>query len=195
MLDRWTTDLRCVFIYDYDPGKALDGLPFPMLHNFQKDFRYLKSRGVWGFWTEGQNCWMVTHLNYYIRSRLMWNAQADVRALVRDYCRRFYGPAAGPVEDYIWTMEKAVGDAPIHITFGRLVPWRVIYTPKVMSRLDRDIAEATRRAAGGPDAPHVRVLELVHQYVRAYLAMEEAVAAGDFAGGVGQADEMLRLAC
>ena len=26
MLDRWTTDLRCVFIYDYDPGKAIDVL-------------------------------------------------------------------------------------------------------------------------------------------------------------------------
>jgi hypothetical protein len=193
MLDRWTTDLRCVFIYDYDPGKALDGLPFPMLHNFQKDFRYFKSRGVWGFWTEGQNCWMVTHLNYYIRSRLMWNAQADVPALVRDYCQKFYGQAARPVEDYIWTMEKAVGDAPIHITFGRPVPWRVIYTPKVMNRLDGAIAEATRRAAGGPAAPHVRVLDLVHQYIRAYLAMEAAVAAGDFAGGVSQADEMLRL--
>ena len=62
-----------------------------------------------------------------------------------------------------------------------------------MSRLDRDIAEATRRAAGGPAAPHVRVLELVHQYIRAHLAMDEAAAGGDFAGAVGQADEMLRL--
>ena len=193
MLDRWTTDLRCVFIYDYDPGKALDGLPFPMVHNLQKDFRYFKSRGVWGFWTEGQNCWMVTHLNYYLRSRLMWNAQADVPALVHDYCQKFYGPAARSVEDYIWTMEKAVDEAPIHVTFGRLVPWRVIYTPKVMSRLDRDIAEATRRATNGPGARHVRVLELVHQYIRAYLAMDEAAAAGDFTGAVGHADEMLRL--
>jgi hypothetical protein len=51
VLDRWTADLRCVFICDYDPGKALDGLPFPMLHNLQRDFRYFKQRGVWGFWT------------------------------------------------------------------------------------------------------------------------------------------------
>ncbi len=193
VLDRWTTDLRCVFIYDYDPAKALDGLPFPMLHNLQNDFGYFKSRGVWGFWTEGQNCWMVTHLNYYIRSRLMWNAQANVRALVRDYCEKFYGGAARPVEDYIWTMEKAVGDAPIHVTFGRLVPWQVIYTPKVTKKLDRDIAEAIRLTANTPQASHVQVLDFVHQYIRAYLNMEETVATGDFAGGVRQADEMLRL--
>ena len=193
VLDRWTTDLRCVFIYDYDPAKALDGLPFPMLHNLQSDFRYFKSRGVWGFWTEGQNCWMVTHLNYYARSKLMWNAHADVRALVRDYCEQFYGRAARQVEDYLWTMEEAVNDAPIHVTFGRLVPWRVIYTPKVMKKLDRDIAEAVRVSANTAQASHVQVLDLVHQYIRAFLAMEETVAEGDFAGGVRQADEMLRL--
>lgn len=193
VLDRWTTDLRCVFIYDYDPAKALDGLPFPMLHNLEKDFRYFQRRGVWGFWTEGQNCWMVTHLNYYLRARLMWNAQADVRALVRDYCEKFYGAAARPVEDYLWTMEQAVGDAPIHVTFGRLVPWQRIYTPRVMRRLDGDIARAARLAANTPHAAHVRVLELVHQYIRAFLAMEDLVAGGDFAGGVRQADEMLRL--
>jgi hypothetical protein len=39
----------------------------------------------------------------------------------------------------------------------------------------------------------VHVLDLVHQYVRGYLAMEAAVADGDFADGVRQADEMLRL--
>jgi hypothetical protein len=86
-----------------------------------------------------------------------------------------------------------VGDAPIHVTFGRLVPWGVIYPPKVMQRLDRDVAEATRRAAGTPQANHVHVLALVQHYVRTYLAMEEAVASGDYAGGVRQADEMLRL--
>jgi hypothetical protein len=193
VLDRWTADLRCVFIYDYDPGKSLDGMPFPMVHNLESDFRYFKRRGVWGFWTEGQNCWMVTHLNYYIRSRLMWNAQADVRPLVRDYCEKFYGRAARPVEDYLWTMEKAVGDSTIHETFGRLVPWRVIYTPKVMGKLDRLITEAVRRTANGPEAPHVQVLDLVHQYIRAYLAMEEAATGADFAGGVRHADEMLHL--
>ena len=193
VLDRWTADLRCVFIYDYDPGKALDGLPFPMLHNLSKDFRYFKRRGVWGFWTEGQNCWMVTHLNYYLRARLMWNASADVPALVRDYCKNFYGAAARPVEDYLWTMERAVGESSIHETFGRLVPWQVIYPPKVMKKLDRDLTEAKHRAGRGPDAPHVQVLNLAHQYLCAYLAMEAAASEADFLGAVSHADEMLRL--
>ncbi|MBM3290412.1 MAG: DUF4838 domain-containing protein, partial [Candidatus Hydrogenedentes bacterium] len=94
VLDRWTRDLKSVFIYDYDPGKSLDNLPFPILHTLSNDMRYYKERGVWGFWTEGNNNWMVTHLNYYVRSKLMWNVNADVKAIVRDYCERFYGAAA-----------------------------------------------------------------------------------------------------
>jgi hypothetical protein len=193
VLDQWTEKLRCVFIYDYDPGKSLDGMPFPMVHNLERDFRYFKDRGVWGFWTEGQNCWMVTHLNYYIRARLMWDADADVKGLVRDYCEAFYGAAAKPVEKYIWTMERAVDESTIHETFGRMVPWRVIYTPAIMKKLDRLMARAVERAADGPQAGHVRVLDLVHRYVRGHLGMEEAAADGNFTGAVAKADEMLRL--
>ncbi|HUW60035.1 MAG TPA: DUF4838 domain-containing protein [Candidatus Bathyarchaeia archaeon] len=193
ILDRWTRDLGCVFIYDYDPGKALDGMPFPMLHNLSRDLPYFRDRGVWGFWTEGQNCWMVTHLNYYVRGRLMWDADSDVRAIVRDYCEKFYGNAADAVEDYVWTLEDAVDNCTIHETFGRLVPWRAIYDADTMQKLDALIEEAARRAGDGPEALHVRVLGLVYAYVRAYMAMEEAAAEGDFKGAVAQADEMLRV--
>jgi hypothetical protein len=168
-------------------------MSFPMLHNFQKDFAQFKDWGLWGFWTEGENCWMVTHLNYYVRSRLMWNAHEDVRALARDYCEKFYGRGADEVERYIWTMEKAVNDAPIHVTFNRLVPWRIIYTPRVMRQLDRQIALAERLTANTPESSHARVIGLVHEYIHAHLAMEQAAADGDFSGSIRHTDEMLRI--
>ncbi|MCC6487028.1 MAG: DUF4838 domain-containing protein [Candidatus Hydrogenedentes bacterium] len=193
VLDRWTRDLNGVFIYDYDPGKSLDGLPFPMLHNLMRDFPYFKQRNLWGFWTEGQNCWMVTHLNYYIRGRLMWDADADVRALVRDYCEAFYGPAAGPVEDYIWTIEDAVDATPVHETWGRLMPWQAVLTPDVMRRLDTALAHAKAQVSREPNQTHVRVLELVHENMTAFLEMEEAAGRGDFTGAVSCADRMLAI--
>lgn len=193
VLDRWMRDLRCVFIYDYDPGKGLDGMPFPMLHNLERDIPYFKARGAWGFWTEGQNCWMVTHLNYYVRAKLMWNAQADVRALVHDYTRRFYGTAGKAIEDYIWTMEKAVDRAPVHETFGRITPWRVIYTPQVMRKLDRLVARAWSAHLVNPEATRLGVWSQVHRYIREYLAMEESAADGDFAIAAAQAASLMSI--
>lgn len=193
VFDRWTRDLRCVFVYDYDPGKGLDGLPFPMLHNLMRDFPKFKERGVWGFWTEGQNCWMVTHLNYYVRARLMWNADEDVRAIVRDYCEKFYGAAADPIEKYVWTLENCVDKAPVHETFGRFTPWRVVYPPAAMRKLDRLMEKAVRLAKTDWDALHVRAYRLAHDYLRNYMAMEYAAAGADFAGAVDSADAMLRI--
>ncbi len=193
VLDRWTDELNCVFIYDYDPGKSLDGLPFPMLHNLERDFPYFKQRNVWGFWTEGQNCWMVTHLNYYVRSKLMWDAEADVKALVTDYCQRFYGAAAKPVEDYIWTLEQAIDASSVHTTWGRLVAWQAILTPEIMRRLDRAVTEAYERANNESDRHHTHVLRLVHDNMSAFLQMEQAAARGDFAGAVSWADRMFAI--
>ena len=124
LLDRWTEELDFVFVYDYFPGRGLEGLPFQALHVLGHDLPYFERRGLWGFTTEGNTGWMVTHLNYYVRARLMWNADEDVDALVRDYCEKFYGTAADPVEEYIWSIEECVDQAEVHETWGRLTPWQ-----------------------------------------------------------------------
>ncbi len=192
ILTRWTDKLDFVVVYDYDPGNSLVNLPFPALHNLRHDMPYFKQRGLWGFWTEGTNTWMVTHLNYYVRAKLMWNVEADVDALVRDYCERLYGQAADAVERYIWTLEGAVERTTIHETWGRLMQWKEILRP-VRPELNRLIAEAEARAEQ-PDAKlHVQVLRHVHDHMNAYVFMEEAVTRGAFAKGVEWADTMLTI--
>lgn len=195
VLDRWTRDLKCVFIYDYDPGKSLDNLPFPVLHTLAPDMRYFKDRGVWGFWTEGNNNWMVTHLNYYVRSKLMWDADADVHAIVRDYCETFYGRAGRPIEEYMWTLERAVEETKVHTTWGRLIPWQVVLSPATMEKLDRCIARANEHAGPLDETTrvHLRVFNLTHDHIRAFLAMEDCAAHGDFPGAVAKADAMLAI--
>jgi hypothetical protein len=193
LLDRWTENLDCVFIYDYDPGKGIDGMPFPALHNLKRDFPYFKSRGVWGFWTEANNSWMVTHLNYYIRAKLMWNADEDVDALVRDYCEKFYGAAAGPVEEYIMTLENAVEETTIHETWGQLLLWKKILAEPVLLRLDALMAEAVKSASTPETKLHTRVLDLVHRNMKAYVAMENAADSGDFPQAISWVDTMFAI--
>lgn len=192
VLDRWTRDLNCVFIYDYDPGKSLDNLPFPNLHTLSNDMRYYKDRGVWGFWTEGNNNWMVTHLNYYVRSKLMWDSNADVKALVRDYCEKFYGNAARPIEQYIWTLERAVDESDVHTNWGRIIPWRAVLPDETLRKLDSLVARAIESTAGADDVArtHVNVIKLTHDHMRAMLEMEECAARVDFTSAVAHADKM-----
>ncbi|MCC6797113.1 MAG: DUF4838 domain-containing protein [Candidatus Hydrogenedentes bacterium] len=192
LFDRWTRDLKCVFVYDYDPGKSLDNLPFPNLHTIAPDMRYYKERGIWGFWTEGSNNWMVTHLNYYLRAKLMWNTDANTKELVRDYCERFYGDAARPIEQYIWTLEDSVEQSGVHTTWGRLIPWQVILPPETMRKLDGLMARAAERSQGAGDTIQSRthMFNLMHDHIRAFLAMEDCAARGDYANAVSHADKM-----
>ena len=192
IMDRWTDTLDCVLIYDYDPGKALENLPFPTLHCLEHDIPYFLDRGVWGFWTEASNSWMVTHLNYYVRAKLMWNAKADVHALVREYCERFYGDAAKPVERYIWTLEKAVDQSDSHETWGRLMQWRLILPP-VADKLEALMIKAEAEVSDPEYKQRVHLLRLVHDHMMAYLSMENAVADGEFQKGVEWADKMLAI--
>ncbi|OHB78169.1 MAG: hypothetical protein A2W31_17785 [Planctomycetes bacterium RBG_16_64_10] len=192
LLDDWTERLKCVFIYDYDPGTSLVGLPFPALHNLKHDLPYFQQRGAWGFWTEANNSWMVTHLNYYVRGKLMWDVSADVKDLVHDYCAKFYGPAQEPIEKYIWTLEDAIEQTTVHETWGQFMPWRVVLPP-VVDALDALMAAAEQQAQEPITKQRVHLLRLVHDHMKAYLAMEQAVAAGEFQAGVQQADNMLAI--
>lgn len=192
VLDRWTERLDFVIIYDYDPGKVLDNLPFAVLHNLRTDIPYFHNIGVWGFWTEGQNAWMVNHLSYYVRAKLMWDVNADVKALVRDYCRTFYGKAASHVEQYIWNIETAIEDTDTHETWGRWMPWRPVLDP-VIDRLDSLIAKAEDAPIESLERDRVHMLRLVHDHMKAGLAMEDAAANGQFQTAVNWADKMFAL--
>ncbi len=192
VLERWTDAIDPIIIYDYDPGKAVDNLPFPALHCLKHDLPWFRDQGVWGFWTEGNNAWMVTHLNYYVRARLMWDTDADVDALVREYCQQFYGAAADAVEKYIWTLEEAVEATTTHERWGELMQWRLIL-PDVAEKLNSLMATATKQAVDEPFRGRVRVLRLAHDHMMAFLAMESAVVEGDYAAAIAAGESMLAL--
>lgn len=192
LIDRWTDAVNCVIVYDYDPGTAVDNLPFLALHNLKHDMPYFKERGLWGFWTHAANSWMVTHLNYYVRAKLMWDTRTDVDALVRDYCERFYGPAADSVEEYLWTYEGALEKTNVHTAWGDVIPWSFILS-SVLNDLNHLIDEAETGASGTEYADRIRILRITHDHMNAYIAMEEALADLNYREAVDCANRMFEL--
>src|SRR5262249_14518443 len=49
----------------------------------------------------GYDPFAAEHLNLYITSRLWWDAQQDVDALLEDYYTAYYGPAREPMKAFI----------------------------------------------------------------------------------------------
>jgi hypothetical protein len=125
----------------------------------------------------------------------MWNADEDVPALVRDYCERFYGPGADAVEKYMWTLEDAVEATPIMSTWGRVMPWRLIVDEETRAELEGYMseAEAATADAGEPIGERIAMLRIVHDHFMAAIAVQDALARGEFETALAHVDRMLAL--
>lgn len=120
-----------------------EGTPVIYLHKLAEDLRYLAGHGMIG--TDFDSCahnWATQGLNYYVLSRLLWDVQQDVEAIVADYCRAGFGPAAEPVRQYFVRIEQLtdqIAAQELEITEP--------YTPEVIAELWRLLDQAQQLAA------------------------------------------------
>ncbi|MBL7734221.1 MAG: DUF4838 domain-containing protein [Chitinophagaceae bacterium] len=85
-----------VFYWDYVLPYTGDLNP----GQIQQDLRFYKKYNVTGLNTEAGNDWGPRGLGYYIASRLLWDVDADVKAVVSDFYEKAFGPAARVMERY-----------------------------------------------------------------------------------------------
>ena len=105
-----------VMLYEYYYKVAQCELPFPIIHSMREDLPYFKRIGVRGVYTQYTSNWGTLTLPYYVAARLLWDVEADVDALLDDFYRKFYGPAAGPMRRYYERLEKAAIDSGLHFS-------------------------------------------------------------------------------
>ena len=104
-----------LFIYEYYNKLANVECPFPILHTIRRDIPYYHHIGVKGFFTQyGAGCW-TTPLRFYVASRLLWDVNADVDALLDDYYVRFWGPAGRAMRAFDERLERAALDYGTHL--------------------------------------------------------------------------------
>src|SRR3954454_17331820 len=83
------------------------GMPLIYVHRFADDFRHFVATGMMG--TDLDSCthnWATQGLNYYVVARLHTDPQQDVDAIIEDYCRAGFGPAAQTMRLYFARLES-----------------------------------------------------------------------------------------
>jgi len=134
-----------------------DGLPLLYVHKFGTDFRYLAGHSMMG--TDFDSCchhWATQGLNYYVVARLHWNPEQDVDALVDDFCRAGFGPAAKPVRRYFDRLETLMND-----TAAKKGKATAAFSPEALAGLRKELDQAHKEAGSDPMiAKRVAFLEL-----------------------------------
>ncbi|MBC8869133.1 MAG: DUF4838 domain-containing protein [Planctomycetes bacterium] len=193
MLKRWCELCPNVWIYGYNYNMLVSGLtPLPEFTKLRRDFPLMKKWGVIGFLDESRNVWAEAGIaSRYLRAQLEWDADVDVDAILDDFFDKWYGPAARPMIAFYMALDEAVTQAPIHGHEDRVMP--EVYTPDLLARLKRLVAEGEQLAVTDRERLHVRADRLIHDHLVAYMELAAAEAEGNFAAAVSHAEKMLSL--
>ena len=83
------------------------GLPVNYTHKLADDLRLFCTTGLGGTDMDSmRRYWSGVSLTYYVTAKLLWDPQADVDAIIDDYCDRGFGAAAQAMRNYFDHVEQ-----------------------------------------------------------------------------------------
>lgn len=190
IMQQWCRLTPHVWLYDYNPGFLLGCfVPERDVANFTINVKLYKEMKLKGFQTEGRKAFMQTWISWYIRGKLMWDANADVEALKKDFYTTFFGPDAGPLVQQWWDeCEKALATTTMHCHEDWLV--NHIYTVPFTRKLHEYVEKAGKCAMTPKQKERFNAFALIADHLEAYAAKEEAEKNLNYAEASRQAQRM-----
>jgi hypothetical protein len=194
MVRRWARLFKGrLVIYDYDQAMLVwRDLPNPSHHVFARDVKLYRSEGVLGIGTESRGAFATTFLNLFFRGQLMWNPDADVGTLLREFYVNFYGSAAEPMRRYWDRIFSAWATTIVTEHEYPVVP--AIYTAALVASLRVDLEAAERLAATADETlvGRLRFTRLSFDLIAATVAMVTAAAADcDYAAAIAAGERAI----
>ena len=192
-LRAWRELTPHITIYDYNPGFLIGNwVPERDTANFAINAPIYREIGIKGFQAEGRKAFMQTWTSYYVRAKLLWDADTDVHALKKDFYTAFFGPAAGPNVQAWWdACEEVLVRDPIQLHEDFFI--NHIYTVDFVRGIGKHVEAA--RKAGMTDVQRERVeaFALIADHLMAFAEMNDAEMQMDYAAAAVAAGRMVDL--
>ncbi|HWL53924.1 MAG TPA: DUF4838 domain-containing protein [Chthoniobacteraceae bacterium] len=191
IIEAWSKLLPEVYMHGYWYNLADPGMLFIQTHRMRDEIPYYATQGITGFRTECNSLWAVQGPSLYLAAKLMWNAQADPDAILRDFCRKLFGPAEQPMLDYFELLDRQMRDADHHT--GSAFNLLQYYPAPVRAKAAALMAKAKALAVESPYAERVGLFGEGFAYAEAFAQMLEARNRHDWEAAQAQLNEMDRL--
>ena len=147
LLADWQKLIPDVYFYEYYYTDGWCGLPCPLVHTVREDIPYFHKIGCKGLYTQYGSVWN-TFLTTYVASRLLWDVDTDVDALLEDFYHRFFGAAHAPMRAYFEALDRATAATDQHLctcSMGGRDP-RFLFTDDLRAKLRQCLAQAKAAA-------------------------------------------------
>ena len=165
--------------------------PFHYFHKWTEEMPWMKAHNIKGFFPESIQSWSANGPHYWLCARLAWRVNQDPRVVIKEFCDGVFGPAGAPMERYFWRMAEAVRDADHHT--GNDFNYPQIYTAAIMPAGQQDLTAAAKAAGGEREAQCVRLFQMAHDYLQAFLDMQRLQNEYEFAQSKAALDRLVKL--
>ncbi len=109
-LRAWSRISKRLYIWDYNTNFAHYTLPHPNWFVLGENMRLLHKHNVRGVFAEGSRTCPggeMAELKTWVLMKLMWDPGLDGNALIREFLRGYFGPAAGHIWKYMRRLHAA----------------------------------------------------------------------------------------
>lgn len=194
LMQQWCRRCDHVYLYDYNPGFLLGHfVPEADVRNFTVAAPLYKEMGLKGFKAEGRKAFMITWISYYIRSRLMWDAEADVELIKAEFYSKFFGPGAGPLVQQWWeACEEALAASDKMLAHE---DWLIdhIYNVEFTDSIRPLVERAAKEHMTSDQRERFEAFQLIAENLDLYAKRNEAEKNLDYAAAIGHAERMEKI--
>lgn len=152
-LRAWTKISNHVYVWHYVTNFSHYLMPFPDVKAIARDMKTYHRNGVAGVFAQGSyqsHGGNLAELKAWLIAKLLWNPDADVPALIDDFFKGYYGPAAEPMLDYFQALHKTVSGPNAHAHLYT-APGALFLPRETLLFADTCFDRAEAAAAGNPD--------------------------------------------
>ncbi|NLZ64386.1 MAG: DUF4838 domain-containing protein [Lentisphaerae bacterium] len=119
---------------------------------------------IFGAFIEAEtDYWLFGYLNYYVFSKVMWDAKTDYLALLEEHNQLMFGPGAEEMAAFQDALEKHwfedimsnivdTDAGPVAVTPSSYDLWNKIYSPEEVERINGLFERAEQKTAAVPEA-------------------------------------------
>ncbi len=150
----WGKICSRLLIWDYVVNFRHFLAPFPNLDAIVPNVKFFADNGARGVFEQAAHTGSGTEfvgLRSWVLAKALWNPEMDGRALIEEFVRGYYGPAAPHILAYIDTIHEPARTRP-DLTMGIYGDLTVPYLdPPVIAKAEKALRQAEKAAAGNPD--------------------------------------------
>ena len=149
----WGAIAPHLYIWDYTTAFSQYSLPVPNFRTARPHIQDFVANKAIGMMEEGDyqtRCGEFNELKAYLLAKLMWNAEADPEAIIKDFTDGYYGPAGEYIREYIEFADSQLRREGIHMNCYPHIADEV-YSEEFILGAREIFAKAKKAVADKPD--------------------------------------------